>query len=134
MTASEKIAMLRSVLLGLTGLVCVSYAVLAIVQGRPDPMPWFVPGVLGILSGIIISASFARAGPKAIRAATDELHREVNSKAQRHAYWVSLALFVVVSVLSGTAAFDRDTGFAVLGTLMGSSYLLLFVLHEWRMR
>lgn len=133
MTAETTFSRLRTVTLGTTGLICLAYALLALAQGRGDPMPWWVPGLAGGLSTLAIFAGAALAGRKATQAASDELHRLVDHKAQRHAYWVSLAVFVVFAVLSGQGVISPDVGFAVIGTSMGAAYLLLFVFYEWRM-
>lgn len=126
-------ARLRTITLGSTGVICLVYAILALLQGRSDPMPWWVPGLAGLLSTAAIFAGAAAAGDKATEAATDELHRLVDHKAQRHAYWVSLAVFVIFAVLSSNGLIAPGVGFAVIGTSMGAAYLLLFVLYEWQM-
>lgn len=133
MSAETTFARLRTLTLGTTGLICLAFAVLALVTGRSDPMPWWVPGLAGLLSTAAIFAGAALAGDRATQAASDELHRLVDHKAQRHAYWVSLAVFVVFAVLAGNGVIAPGVGFAVIGTSMGAAYLLLFVIYEWRM-
>lgn len=131
---SEMISRLRTGSLGLTGLACVGYAGLALVQGRPDPVWWWLPGGLGLLSALVIALAAFGAGRRAASEAMDELYQAVSHRAQRQAYWLSMAMFVIIAVLTGRDILDARTGFAVLGTLMGASFLLLFVWHDWRMR
>jgi len=133
MTASH-LSTFRTVLLALTGLSCVIYALLAGLQNRPDPIGWYLPGLIGGTAAVLITIAAFVAGQKAAQIATDELYHMVNGRAQRHAYWASMALLVLVAVLAKQEAISWATAFAVLGTLMGASYLLLFVFYEWRLR
>lgn len=134
MTRSEQIARLRSVMLGITGLASLFYALLALIENRPDPIAWWIPLAIALMAALIIAASFAIAGPKSANSASDELHRAINATAQRHAYWACLLLFVVIALAASRGLIGPITGYAVLGTSMGASYLLLFVFYEWRMR
>lgn len=131
---AEHLATIRTVMLGLTGLSCVGYAVLAFWQGRPDPIGWYVPGTIGAASAMLITVAAFVAGNQQARMATDDLYKHVTHRAERQAYWVSMGLFVVVAILCARGVIDWDTGFAVLGTLMGAAFLLLFVWHDLRMR
>jgi len=38
--------------LGLTGLSCQLYAILAVTQNTPQPIWWFVPTAMGVFAGI----------------------------------------------------------------------------------
>lgn len=134
MTRAQNFSTLRTVLLGFTGLTCLLYAALALMQNRPDPMGWWVPGAIGATAAVLIFIAAFVIGNRAARMATDELYHAVNHRAQRHAYWASLGVFIPIAVLAKREVIAWDTGFAVLGTMMGASYLLLFVLYELRMR
>ena len=130
---SETISRLRAVLLGLTGLGCLAYAVAALVAGRPDPVAWYWPSVLGALSGLAIGAVSVRAGRAASRAAADELFRLVWARAQGQAYWVSLAIFAVLGFVAAAGLIGWATAYAAMGCLMGAAFLLLFVWHDLRL-
>ena len=132
MATENTISKVRSLTFLVTGLLCVAYAGLALMTGTPEPFPWWIPGIFGVLSAVLITLSATLAGDEAADRAMDELYTLVNHKAQRHAYWVSLALFVVISTLSVQGVIAFPIGFAVLGTAMGASYLLLFVWYDWR--
>ncbi len=134
MTAEDRISQIRSVTLGLTGLVCLAYAGLALVTGHPEPFAWWIPGAMGLASALIITVSAVIGGRRASEAASDELYQSVNHAAQRHAYWVNIAVFVVIAPLSANGLIDMRTGLAVIGTMMGASYLLLLVVYEFRLR
>lgn len=41
------ISKVRPILLGLTGLSCLLYAILAVTQNTPQPIWWFVPTEMG---------------------------------------------------------------------------------------
>lgn len=131
---AEQIATIRTVSLGITGLCCVAYAVLALWQGRPDPVGWYLPGAVGLGSAVLISIAALIAGHNQARMATDDLYKHVTHRAERQAYWVSMALFVVTAVICARGLVDWNTGFAAFGCLMGASFLLLFVWHDLRMR
>jgi hypothetical protein len=131
---AETIARVRSLLLGLTGIACLAYAGLALWQDRPDPAFWWVPGVFGAASALAIFALALLAGPRAVQAATDEVHTAVSQRAQRQAYWVSMALFLLTALLASPGLLEWRTALAVLGALMGAAFPLLFVWHDVRMR
>jgi hypothetical protein len=130
---NETVSRIRVAALGATGLACVTYAALAVWFGRPDPIGWYWPGLAGLAASLVIMAAFG-AGGRGAAAAADELHDEVNHRAQRHAYWLSLALFGALSLSSALGWLEFHTAMAVFGCLMGASYLLLFVLYDLRTR
>ena len=131
---SERIAAVRTALLGLTGLACVAYALAVIVTGQPNPVPWYLPGALGAMSALAIAAVALVSGRAAAEAATDELYRLVRDRAARGAYWLSMALFVAVVLAARFGLIGWREGFVVLGCLMGAAFLLLFVWHDLRLR
>ena len=131
---SEGIAWVRTLSLGITGVACVLYALGVIVTGRPNPVPWYIPGAMGMASALLISLTAIWAGQRAAVAATDELYRMVRDRAERGAYWLSMALFVAVALSAGAGLIGWREGFVVLGCLMGASFLLLFVWHDLRLR
>ena len=128
----ERLEVLRRSLLALTGASCVAYALLAIVQNKPDPLYWWVPMSFGIASAVLITAGFLMAGRDVAKQATDELYRATEVRASSRAYWVSLALFVLFAVLAGRDVLAWPTSVAAFGTLMGASYLVLFAYYDWR--
>jgi hypothetical protein len=133
MTA-ERLAFLRVLLLGLTGLCCVGYAALALAQGRPDPVGWYIPGAVGAASAVLIALAALLAGRKQAGMASDDLYRHIRARAERQAYWVSMGLFGVAAVSCANGLIAWNTGFAAYGCLMGGAFLLLFVWHDLRMR
>ena len=133
MTAGT-LGLIRVTMLGLTGLLCLVYAALALWTGQPDPMAWYWPTAMGLASGVVITVSAVAAGRRRARAATDELYHLTNQRALAQAYWLSLGLFAVLALASSRGLVDWRTGFAVLGCLMGAAYLLLFVWHDLRAR
>jgi hypothetical protein len=134
MAKPETLASVRRVMLFIAGMSCAIYALSAFWIGRPDPFAWWVPTAFGLAAGGVITAAFLWAGPKAAREATDELHKQVNHKAQRHAYIITLGLFAGAALLVNLGVVDLPTATAVFGTLMGASYLLLFALYDWQMQ
>jgi hypothetical protein len=62
------------------------------------------------------------------------LHDQTNHRAQRHACWLSLALFGAFSLAAAQGWVEFHTAMAAFGCLMGASYLLLFVVYDLRVR
>ena len=123
---------IRQIALGATGVACLSYAVLALALGRPDPMPGWIPGAFGILAGVIITATHLLAGKRAARAANDELQRAENRRALAISYWVALALYPLFGLLLALGYLTYPTAFAAMGTLTGAAYLLLTTAFDLR--
>ena len=127
------ISKVRTILLGLTGLSCLLYAILAVTQNTPQPIWWFVPTAMGVIAGIGTFVAFAMADPASRRMATDEMYTLITHRAQRHAYWLSLGLYLAFAVIIMTTGLEWNTAFAAMGTLTGAAYLLLLTFYEWRM-
>mgnify|MGYP000651611222 CR=1 FL=1 len=127
MLGSEKLASLRIVLFGVTGAVCTAYALMAVVQGRPDPfLPW-IPGFFGILSAALIVIAARAAGRAQAAQAMDEGYMVDNHRAQRFGYWVAVSLYPLFALIVWQGLIDWPTAFAAMGTLTGAAYLLGFV-------
>lgn len=131
---SETFSTIRTVLLGLTGLACLGYALAALVMGRPDPVGWYWPASIGSMAGLLIALAALAAGRAKAGQATDDLYHEVNGRAQRQAYWLSMLVFAVLAVSAAQGWVAHRTAMAALGCLMGAAYLLLFVWHDLRLR
>lgn len=120
---------LRRMTLGATGVICLVYAVLSLLGGRPDPMPFWIPGAAGALAGLVLSLG-ARLNPKSAADATDEGYRADWGRAQQHAFWVALLLYPLFGVLLALGWVGFHTAFAAMGTLTGAAVLLLFVRYD----
>ena len=129
---SEFIEKTRVLSLATVGVSCFLYAGMGLMQGRPDPFFWWIPGALGLAAALVITLAALMAGRAAAGAATDELYRATSQRAAALAFWVSMALFVITALLPKFGIADRATSTAVLGTLMGGAYLALFVWLDWR--
>ena len=129
---SDKLAVLRMGVLGLTGAVCFLYAVLALALGRPDPMAWWIPGLFGAISGVLIFVGARVAGPRHAGMAFDEGYHADNHRAQRIAYWVALMLYPVFGIFLAFGLVAPAVAFATMGTITGGSYLVLFAWFDHR--
>jgi len=129
---AHHISSARLGLLAITGLACFAYAALALAQNRPDPFYWWVPGLAGVVSSVLIFALAFAAGRRESRMAMDELYRQTSQRAAAQAYWVSLGLFVLAVGLINWVGLDAGAVMASLGTSMGAAYLMLFVFHDLR--
>ena len=132
MLSAEKIARVRNFSFGATGLIGLLYAVLVVFTKRPDPMPWWLPGTVGLLSATLIFSTFRRAGPVPVQQATDELFKRCGDKAHRFGFWSALLLYPFFGFLIATGALCLTLAFPIMGTLTAVAYLLSFVIFsEW---
>ena len=110
MLSAEKIARVRNFSFGATGLIGLLYAVLVVFTKRPDPMPWWLPGTVGLLSAALIFSTFRRAGPVPVQQATDELFKRCGDKAHRFGFWSALLLYPFFGFLIATGALSSYLG------------------------
>ncbi len=125
--SSTGFANIRTAILGLTGVICVTYAALALLQGRPDPMSPWIPGVAGFGAMMIIWISAEFAGRANTRQASDELFASEWRRAVRVGYWVALWLYPAFAILLVLQLTAYPTAFAAMGTMSGAASLLTFV-------
>ena len=114
----------------ITGLTCLAFAVLALLQMRPDPFPFWILGILELISAVLIFAMATAAGRKSAQQAFDEGKIMDKRRAEAHAFWVALMLYPIFGVLMATGAIDLPTAFAAMSTLTGAAYLLLFTYYD----
>ena len=127
------IATVRSLLLFLVGVSCLTYAILAIAQNSPQPVWWYIPAVMGLLASVGIAIAFSLADAASRRMASDEMYAQITHRAQRHGYWVALGLYPAFAVIIILTGLSWETAFAAMGTLTGAAYLLLLTYYEWRL-
>ena len=114
----------------ITGLTCLAYAVLDLLQMRPDPFPLWIPGSLGLISAALIFALASAAGRKSAQQAFDEGYIMDKRRAQAHAFWIAMIFLPIFGVFMATGTVALPTAFAAMGTLAGAAYLLLFTYYD----
>ena len=119
MLTSDLLSTFRRIMFAITGLTCLAYAVLALLQMRPDPFPFWIPGILGLISAALIFALASAAGRKSAQQAFDEGYIMDKRRAGAHAFWISLMLYPIFGILMATGAVALPTAFAAMGTLTG---------------
>ena len=124
----------RSLGMGAAGLLCLGYAIAALATGRPDPVPFWLPGVLGGLAWLAVSLVAARASAAARAAAFDEGYRHDDTRAQQLGFWVAIWLYPLFGVLLYVDAVTWPVAFAAMGTLTAATYLLGVVWFDSRGR
>ena len=129
MLMSDSLSTFRRIMFAITGLTCLAYAVLALLQMRPDPFPFWIPGILGLISAALIFALAAAVGRKNALQAFDEGNIMDKRRAEAHAFWVALMLYPIFGILMATGTVALSTAFAAMGTLTGAAYLLLFTYY-----
>ena len=134
MFKSDTLANIRVAVFALTAGVCVVYAVLSLIMGRPDPMPWWIPWAFGIASGVILTLTSRMAGPKQAGMAWDEGYSADATRAAGTAFWVGIAMYPIFGVLLALGVVDYPIAFAVMGLLTGATYLSLIVWFDVRGR
>lgn len=131
---SHSLSLTRSLSMGITGLVCGVYGILVLVIGRPDPLPFWVPGLVGIVAAIVIWMSAGASAEKAVNASFDEGYRADATMAQRAGFWVAIWLYPVFAVPLYLEWITYPSAFAAMGTLTAATYLLGSVLLDLRGR
>ncbi|MDQ7071413.1 MAG: hypothetical protein Q9M48_11880 [Rhodobacterales bacterium] len=115
----------------LAGLTCLIYAILALLFDRPDPVPFWIPGVVGALTGLfgLITGVFL---PRVSSVVWDELSRNEWSRSVQFGYWVAVALYPIAGAFLYADLFAWPTLFAAMGTLTGAAPLLCFAWLDTR--
>jgi hypothetical protein len=126
MLTSDSLSTFCRITFAIAGLTCLAYAVLALLQVRPDPFPFWFPGILVIISATLIFALAAAVGRKNAQQAFDEGYIMDKRRAEAHAFWIALMLHPIFGILMATGTVALPTAFAAMGTLAGAAYLLLF--------
>ncbi len=127
MLSANSVLNIRVIVFGLTGLVCLLYAVLALVYGRPDPFSPWIPGIFGVVSAVVVMVALFTAGPRNAAMARDEGFSHDFSRAQGVGYWIALLLYPVFGYFLAYGWVTYAVAFAAMGTFTGASFLLLFV-------
>ena len=130
--SAESLVRLRGGLMGLAGLVCLIYGVLAVVSGQPDPMHPLIPGAAGIVATVAIFMAFGWASDVTRKQASDEVFRSEMNGAVKVGFWVAVFLYPVFApfLVAGWTSFE--VAFAAMGTLTAAAYLLTFAVTTLR--
>ena len=129
MLTSDSLSSFRRIMFAITGLTCLACAALALLQVRPDPFPFWIPGILGIISAALIFA-LAAAGRKNAKQAFVEGYIMDKRRAQAHAFWIAMIFLPIFGIFMATGTVALPTAFAAMGTLAGAAYLLLFTYYD----
>ncbi|NDI03666.1 MAG: hypothetical protein EBY77_05840 [Rhodobacteraceae bacterium] len=129
MLTSDSLSSFRRIMFAITGLTCLAYAALALLQVRPDPFPFWIPGILGIISAALIFA-LAAVGRKNAKQAFVEGYIMDKRRAQAHAFWIAIIFLPIFGIFMATGTVALPTAFAAMGTLAGAAYLLLFTYYD----
>ena len=129
MLTSFSLSSFRRIMFAITGLTCLAYAALALLQVRPDPFPFWIPGILGIISAALIFA-LAAVGRKNAKQAFVEGYIMDKRRAQAHAFWIAMIFLPIFGIFMATGTVALPTAFAAMGTLAGAAYLLLFTYYD----
>ena len=129
MLTSDSLSSFRRIMFAITGLTCLAYAALALLQVRPDPFPFWIPGILGIISAALIFA-LAAVERKNAKQAFVEGYSMDKRRAQAHAFWIAMIFLPIFGIFMATGTVALPTAFAAMGTLAGAAYLLLFTYYD----
>ena len=129
MLRSDSLSTFHHIMFAIMGLTCLACAVLALLQVRPDPFPFWIPGILGIISAALIFA-LAAVGRKNAKHAFDEGYIMDKRRAEAHAFWIALIFHPIFGIFMATGTVALPTAFAAMGTLAGAAYLLLFTYYD----
>ena len=129
MLTSDSLSSFRRIMSAITGLTCLACAALALLQVRPDPFPFWIPGILGIISAALIF-TLAAVGRKNAKQAFVEGYIMDKRRAQAHAFWIAMIFLPIFGIFMATGTVALPTAFAAMGTLAGAAYLLLFTYYD----
>ena len=127
----ESLQIIKRSGLALTGLVLVAFAIGCMTLG-PQNMPGWLPGSVGILVAIGITASFLAAPKAAVEAADDELARATAQRAWAAGYWLFVFAHIPFGFAYAYAILSPGQVLSALGTLCGGLPLLYFAWLDWR--
>ncbi len=122
---SNTLTTLRIGLFGLTGIVCLAYATLALLYATPAPFSAWIPGAFGISSGVILAITSRMAPAKAASMTWDEGYAADASRAASRAFWIAIFQYPVFGVLMALGLATPSVSFAAMGTLTAAAYLLM---------
>ncbi len=131
---SHALFLTRSLSMALAGVICALYAILVVVQGRPDPLPFWIPSVVGVAAALAIWASVGASRPKVVNAAFDEGYRADSVLAERMGFWVAIALHPIFGAQLYMDWISWPSAFAAMGTLTAATYLLGSAILDFRGR
>ena len=129
MLTSDSLSSFRRIMFAITGLTCLACAALALLQVRPDPFPFWIPGILGIIGAALIFA-LAAVGRKNAKLAFVEGYIMDKRRAQAHAFWIAMIFLPILGIFMATGTVVLPTALAAMGTLTGAAYLLLFTNYD----
>ena len=129
MLRSDSLSTFHRIMFAIMGLTCLACAVLALLQVRPDPFPFWIPGILGIISAALIFA-LAAVGRENAKQAFVEGYIMDKRRAQAHAFWIAMIFLPIFGIFMATGTVALPTAFAAMGTLAGAAYLLLFTYYD----
>ena len=129
MLTSDSLSSFRRIMSAITGLTCLACAALALLQVRPDPFPFWIPSILGIIIAALIFA-LAAVGRKNAKQAFVEGYIMDKRRAQAHAFWIAMIFLPIFGIFMATGTVALPTAFAAMGTLAGAAYLLLFTYYD----
>lgn len=134
MLTTTSLSIIRMSLLGLAGLVSLTYAALAIILQTPAPMPFWIPGTIGVLAALGIALSMLMAGKARAEQAVDEAYVHDNLRSFRFSYWFALALYPAFAGPLMLELVSWHVAYAAMGTLTAAGYLLSFVWFDLKGR
>ncbi|MEM7169508.1 MAG: hypothetical protein AAF530_05030 [Pseudomonadota bacterium] len=118
------IGRIRFLTMALTAGICLIYALLVLVSGKPDPIsPWW-PGAFGAATAIIIFLSFRVAGTQAADMAMDERYVVQDGLAHRIGYWSALFMYPLFGALMALDLIPYYLVFPLMGCLTAAAYLI----------
>jgi len=120
----ESLSRIRSLCLGLTGLMCLAYALFALVTEKTAPISGWWLSTVGLTAALIIFVSFIMAGRRVAERAVDERYQVNDLRAHRIAYWFALFLYPLFGLLIQQGLISLGLAFHVMAALTGAAYLI----------
>lgn len=132
--SAETVFLTRVVTLGAAGALFALYAALAVLTGRPDPMPLWIPMLAAALAFVLICGASVLVGRRATEQAFDEGYLTDERRAQCIGFWGAVALYPAFTLLLWWEWVSFPVTFAAMGSLTAAIYLLTLVWFDVRGR
>ncbi|MEO1000154.1 MAG: hypothetical protein AAFW69_06080 [Pseudomonadota bacterium] len=115
---------LRTVAMGLAGLVALGYALSVLLTGRLDLVSPWLPVAAGLGAAVLVAAAAFATAEGGVAQAMDELYRAENGRALAIGYWSAIVIYLVFGGLVAAGTLAAGLALPAMATLTGAAYLI----------
>ena len=123
---------IRNLCLMITGLTCLLFATLTLINGSPSPLSSLTPPIVGMIAFIMIYFTYLFGGAKVSQIIWDELSKHEWARAVKFGYWFAVLLYPIFTFLILNKVVAYPQALASMAALTGGIPLLYFCFINWR--